>query len=330
MESELSTPRTRRESEVWQACDDLWAQTAQTRNLTGDNIRDQLLKLGYKRGSPNEIYRYRSSWKESRGVIEQGEAAEPGAMTSDPISRAVSMVYDQMRTQTNEAMDKLVEDYEAKLKLALIEIETLKEDKAALCNEKSDLTQQLINSQTKNAKLEFSLAEQERERIVLCERIKGTSQLNETIQLEHQSLVLELKTFHEREIDLWRAQVNDTQKALGESKHESKLELERQGAKFSEELMQLKNELRQAYEEKAIAAARASALENALASTQKATQQHEVLLATKQLELRDTLIELEKAKLMIESESKEKLKWQRTVERYLQRNFVKRHRSFSK
>src|SRR5688572_927231 len=123
MESELSTPRTRRESEVWQACDDLWAKSASGRTLTGDNIRDQLLKLGYKRGSPNEIYRYRTSWKESRGVSEQGEATENDTQASDPISRAVSMVYDQMRTQTSEALDKLTEDYETKLKLALIEIE---------------------------------------------------------------------------------------------------------------------------------------------------------------------------------------------------------------
>jgi len=298
MESELSTPRTRRESEVWQACDDLWAHSAQTRNLTGDSIRDQLVKLGYKRGSPNEIYRYRSSWKESRGVIEQGEVAQEGALTSDPISRAVSLVYDQMRTQTNEAMDKLVEDYEAKLKLALIEIEALKNELEKLGGQKSELEQELTFARQRNAALDIALNKEQREQIALVERLKGTNAQLEGIRSEHERLLLELKTFHEREIDLWRAQVSEAQKALAETKRETKAELERQGGKFSEELMQLKTELRQAYEEKALALAK-------LAAKELAEHRYEAL------------------EVLLERQRCETLGWQHKVERLLQRRALR-------
>ena len=67
----MNPPKTRRENEVWQACDDLWAVNNSTEALKGDRIRDQLVQLGYKKGSPNEIYKYRSSWKESRGISEK-------------------------------------------------------------------------------------------------------------------------------------------------------------------------------------------------------------------------------------------------------------------
>ena len=58
----------RREQEVWQACDDLWALFGDFGSLTGDAIRDRLVALGKSRGSPNEIYRYRKTWELSRKV----------------------------------------------------------------------------------------------------------------------------------------------------------------------------------------------------------------------------------------------------------------------
>lgn len=65
----MEQARTRREAEVWQVCDDLWAQKGEWGALTGDAIRDKLVQLGYKRGSPNEIYKYRHTWKLSRHIV---------------------------------------------------------------------------------------------------------------------------------------------------------------------------------------------------------------------------------------------------------------------
>lgn len=96
----MDTPKTRRENEVWQACDDLWALNASLEALKGDQIRDQLLKLGYKKGSPNEIYKYRQTWRESRGISEK--SLSQTAEVADPISRAVSLVYEQIQSEAQQ------------------------------------------------------------------------------------------------------------------------------------------------------------------------------------------------------------------------------------
>lgn len=59
----MDISRTRRETEVWQACDDLHARAIPFYKMTIDAITERLLELGCKKGSPNQIYQYRNSWK---------------------------------------------------------------------------------------------------------------------------------------------------------------------------------------------------------------------------------------------------------------------------
>ncbi|MBL4818271.1 MAG: hypothetical protein JKY15_03435 [Deltaproteobacteria bacterium] len=51
----MDAARTRREHEVWQACDDLWALNASLEALKGDHIREHLLKLGYKKAAQTKF-----------------------------------------------------------------------------------------------------------------------------------------------------------------------------------------------------------------------------------------------------------------------------------
>lgn len=261
METELSTPKTRRESEVWQACDDLWAQNASTRHLTGDNIRDQLLKLGYKRGSPNEIYRYRTSWRESRGISDFVDQAEGEVNSSDPISRAVSLVYDQMRTQTHEALDKITAEYEERLKSAQEREKSHTGTIAELTAQRDELLADLNSARQRGMQMEQEVNAARREHALMNERLKAAQEQISAARAEQERLVLELKTFHEREIDLWRSQTAELHAALAIQKKEARAELEKQGASLSDELMALKTELRQAHEDKAAAIAKLSAFE---------------------------------------------------------------------
>ena len=84
----------RREQEVWQACDDLWALHGEMFALTGDAIRDRLVHLGKNRGSPNELYRYRKTWIVSRRVNTKAEISDESEL--DPISRAVKLVHEHI------------------------------------------------------------------------------------------------------------------------------------------------------------------------------------------------------------------------------------------
>ena len=72
-------PKTRREKEVWEACDELWEELREEglsiSKLTGEKIKTRLVDLGYSRGNQGQIYKYRNSWQVSRGIEENEELA---------------------------------------------------------------------------------------------------------------------------------------------------------------------------------------------------------------------------------------------------------------
>jgi hypothetical protein len=55
-------PKTRKEDEIWQACERL---KSQKQSLTYLAIGEELISLGYKRGSHSDIHRYLKSWKKN-------------------------------------------------------------------------------------------------------------------------------------------------------------------------------------------------------------------------------------------------------------------------
>lgn len=61
-------PTTRREREIWEACNLLRLEYPEIKDITGDRIMAKLLSLNYKKGCPNEIYKYRKTWWETTGV----------------------------------------------------------------------------------------------------------------------------------------------------------------------------------------------------------------------------------------------------------------------
>lgn len=130
----------RREQEVWQACDDLWALYGNIGSITGDAIRERLLVLGKSRGSPNEIYKYRKTWTMSRGVGQ--EVAMQNPAESDPITRAVRMVHEKIQSETQEEIEKLQLKFNEELLAKDEEIGQCKKDMLALMNEFSSLQQE--------------------------------------------------------------------------------------------------------------------------------------------------------------------------------------------
>lgn len=122
----------RREQEVWQACDDLWALFGDMTYLTGDAIRERLLALGKSRGSPNEIYKYRKTWAESRKVSSK---VETGQDSTDPIFRAVRIVHENLQSESNEKIELLKAQHAQELFEKDEEIKALKQALNALMEE---------------------------------------------------------------------------------------------------------------------------------------------------------------------------------------------------
>lgn len=68
---------TRKEREVWEACALL---KNDNNNLTYYAIGEQLIKLGYKRGSNSDIRRYLTTWKKHHFSSKSTDVIQPSAL----------------------------------------------------------------------------------------------------------------------------------------------------------------------------------------------------------------------------------------------------------
>ena len=76
--------KTRKEKEVWEACCSL---KRSNNPLTYYAIGEQLIKLGYKRGSNSDIRRYLTTWKKyNTSPVLQTTASEEGSKPANPAS----------------------------------------------------------------------------------------------------------------------------------------------------------------------------------------------------------------------------------------------------
>ncbi len=109
-------PSTQREYEVWQACDQLVGEGHDGATLTGEMIINALSVLGYAKGSPNQLYQYRTSWRKARGVVipEPSERFKEVA-GSDPIFKAVSHVRNELKAQAEHEITTIREECEQRL-----------------------------------------------------------------------------------------------------------------------------------------------------------------------------------------------------------------------
>lgn len=92
-------PRTRKEKAVWEACDILVANSQTPTYLA---IGEQLVKLGYKRGSNSDIRRYLTSWKDGNPAA---KPSSPKVTDSRPLPLLASK-------QSPIDIQKLLELYE--------------------------------------------------------------------------------------------------------------------------------------------------------------------------------------------------------------------------
>ncbi|MEI6805474.1 MAG: DNA-binding protein [Myxococcaceae bacterium] len=261
----MDAPKTRRENEVWQACDDLWALNTNLEALKGDAIRDQLLSLGYKKGSPNEIYKYRASWKESRGISEKSLAQT--VEVADPISRAVSLVYEQIQNETQQKIIALQTE-------SSNQFETLSKQNQELCLTYEALQENHEALATEKEGLEINLE-------LVRENLSLEQQKNTELKLRLEGLELllsELKATYAAQI--------------------SKLEqqLKQQGYLSSEEINKAKLEARSERDLKIQAEAHNKKLMHDFEVFQKRTQKQQEQLFKKEFQKLTTLVKKLKPK----------------------------------
>ena len=171
----VTTPRER---EVWEACALLWAEIAQRggdiRELTGERIQQQLQLLGYVKGSPNYIYKYRASWREQHPVTE-GNA--PHAAFSEPIAHAVAAVQQRIQQEADERVQQVEAAASETVDEAKTAVQTLQEELSAL-ESRFDILQTTHQATLTTLRTTEATLQTEREakgRAETAERVLGVS-----------------------------------------------------------------------------------------------------------------------------------------------------------
>lgn len=228
----MKTPKTRREREIWRVCDELVAEGTIGNKVTGDAIRERLFELGYSKGSPNEIYKYRKNWREARGITEEDfNAAVPSQIAlNDPIVRAVEAVRNEIRIEAQTEIEKIRREAEAQGKDLNEKLERSESELASVFEKNQNLI--LENGQVKLdlQNLQANFIEEKQQRIAFEQRaitlkdaIKGLEQETERLLEELKKNYIESKEdlnkrLHENQIN-YHKEIDDLRDAHENQRH---------------------------------------------------------------------------------------------------------------
>ncbi len=235
----MKTPKTRREHEIWRACDELVANGIPGNKVTGDAIREHLLVLGFSKGSPNEIYKYRKNWREGRG-IEDEDFSQPdkgSVALTDPLMRAVEAVRTEIRAEKQVEIDNVKKD--TKEQINMIQ-ESLQESGRQLQNalEKNQLFgTENVELKSGISLLQIQLSEERQKATTLEQALKSSEESHKKLEQTMQNLLLELKNSHERTqetlqkqlqdtIEYYQTEINEYKERLEKHRHQAILEID--------------------------------------------------------------------------------------------------------
>lgn len=123
-------PKTRKEQEVWHACDDLLAIGKTVKEITGEAIAVRLRELKYKAGSTTQRYQYRDTWMAARGISREERVGLEPSEFSDPIARATAVFKEGLERELNkeyEAKYQALEDTLAEKQLLIEDLQRTKD-----------------------------------------------------------------------------------------------------------------------------------------------------------------------------------------------------------
>lgn len=229
----LDAPLRRREQEVWQALDDLWSIHGDFKYLTGDTIRERLFALGKSRGSPNEIYKYRKTWAESRKVASINQSSN--FVHDDPITRAARLVHEELTQKAKEEIEHIKADFIQKEEDYKKEVFNIKTNLNSLVLEFSNLEKNYTQ-----VKSEFSKENEARNALEI--EIKNHKQRFTDLIEEKEKNIFELKSlfsFQLKELkDIFEKNLVEKNLQINKLEEEKK----NLGAEYSEGLNQIKTE----------------------------------------------------------------------------------------
>lgn len=215
---------TRREREVWTACNHLEKEGVPLASITGEAIRECLATLGYKRGGFKEIYRYRESWAKAHNRDLQAPAPpliQPQALP-DPITQAVQQLRRILQTEADEQVAHIKEEAEQSVVLLTNELDVIRQEKAELQESLANKKEECRIFQEEGEKVTQLYRQAEQECIHWKAEATRLGQLAEERLKQQELSINELKMSHQAEIQRFIQQLEtskvDYEKAISEQK----------------------------------------------------------------------------------------------------------------
>lgn len=132
-------PKTRREREVWEACNELWHEMQLAdepiTTLTGERLRNKLVELGYKRGAQNQLYQYRSSWLVANKLDDWQPEPDKEELLTERVTQIVSYVMKELRKESDAEIEKTQTACDTQLAKATSDAEQIQHQHNALIEE---------------------------------------------------------------------------------------------------------------------------------------------------------------------------------------------------
>jgi chromosome segregation ATPase len=263
--SEISVTRNK-QVQVFEACDNIHARGE---NVTNESIMQELLQLGYKKGSNSDITRYKHEWRQQNADrLKQSLPSRPDKLTS---------VIDEIRAEAyreaNIEIEKIKSDYEAEREKFLEtincsdhEISRLRKSLEEYTVENEELKHR-VQTLTKGleglththhiekAAHELTKSQSAERKIAFEQQIESLQKINQQIlelqQKQLESHKSELSEIIERsesqrhqyivEIDGLKTKISSLEKALLKKEHENKFFSELKDRLNNEVSMLMKN-----------------------------------------------------------------------------------------
>ena len=234
---------TRKENEVWEACDDLIASGMNVRQLTGEVISIRLRELGYKAGNPNYRYKYRDTWMQARGLSREETVLQ--VEKHDTIDRAAAIFRKQIEEGIKAEYEKKYELLNALLREAEGKWENSEKTLHEMLEEKNrsdQMVEKLLNEKTElNAKIKHTndaiLVQQERLRGMEVELTTTRSDAN-----RHQAAI---KKEHDERVAFLESQWAESKTQHKDTVGILKQELAKQNEQAKKEAEQFRTQIRE-------------------------------------------------------------------------------------
>lgn len=193
----MKTPQTRREREIWQVCDELVLEGTLGHKVTGEAIRERLLELGYSKGSPNEIYKYRKNWREGRGIVEEDFSQPIKAVTlTDPIARAVEAVRQEIRKEAESEIEQIRKETQEQTQRLQVQAQETDRELKQLLETYQSLSSVNAELQAENRQLQRLLSDEKQLKSALEQQVKSKDESLNQLESETAKVLKELKNNH--------------------------------------------------------------------------------------------------------------------------------------